>query len=270
MIEKLNPVVATLCENRLRPSRMTPFAPTVRPANLTEAYDVQEDLQVALTSAGLGARQGFKIGCTTPVMQSFMNINHPCAGSVMAECIYRDHGEFEYSDFAAPGVECEIAVRLGADLAANDAPFNRTTVADAVAAVMPGIEVVDDRYDDFRRFDLETLVADDFFQAACVLGGENTRWQDLDLAALPGRMLVNDVVTGEGLGADILGHPLEALAWLANLRAERGLGLDAGQIVMLGSVVQTHWLAPGDRIDIVIEGLGIASAEFLATTGAPT
>ncbi|MCH8036590.1 MAG: fumarylacetoacetate hydrolase family protein, partial [Proteobacteria bacterium] len=160
------------------------------------------------------------------------------------------------------GVECEIVVRLGASLPAERAPYTRDTVAGAVAACMAGIEVVDDRYEDFRSLDIWTLAADDFFNAGCVLGAPVADFADLDLAALAGRMTINGAEVGQGLGRDVLGHPLEALAWYANLQAGRGQALPAGAFVMLGSVVETQWLRAGDRVEVFVEGLGRARADF--------
>jgi 2-oxo-3-hexenedioate decarboxylase/2-keto-4-pentenoate hydratase len=127
---------------------------------------------------------------------------------------------------------------------------------------MAAIEVVDDRYEDYRSLDVPTLIADDFFNAGCVLGEPLEAWRELELAGLRGRMTINGVEVGTGSGADILGHPLEALAWLADALAARGRHLNAGEFVLLGSVVETRWVEPGDRVEIEIEGLGSARAEF--------
>ena len=67
---------------------------------------------------------------------------------------------------------------------------------------------------------------------------------------------------GTGHGGDILGHPLEARAWLANAMAARGRQLKAGELLPLGSAVETKWIAAGDLVEIEIEGLGRASCEF--------
>ena len=75
-------------------------------------------------------------------------------------------------------------------------------------------------------------------------------------------MAINGQEVGPGRGSDVLGHPLEALAWLANLRAAQDRPLRAGHFVLLGSVVETKWLARGDRVEIAIEGLGSARAVF--------
>ena len=88
-------------------------------------------------------------------------------------------------------------------------------------------------------------------------------WSSIDLAAARGFMRINGELVGEGVGADIVaGHPLEALAWLANKRAETGDGVAKGEIVMLGSVVKTHWLEPGDCVECEVEGLGSVKVTF--------
>jgi 2-oxo-3-hexenedioate decarboxylase/2-keto-4-pentenoate hydratase len=128
-------------------------------------------------------------------------------------------------------------------------------VAEAVRAVMASIELVDDRWDDFNALPMATLLADDFFGAGCVLGAELTNWRDLDLATLGGRMLINGTEAGAGIAGDILGHPLNALVWLADLRAKQGTPLKAGTFVTLGSLVKTVWVDKGDKIVAEIDGL---------------
>ena len=89
-----------------------------------------------------------------------------------------------------------------------------------------------------------------------MLGDPVRNWQRLDLAALEGRTLVNGKEVGRGNGAMVLGHPLKALVWLANSRAARGLGLQRGKFVFLGSLVETKWLDAGDLARVEIEALG--------------
>jgi 2-keto-4-pentenoate hydratase len=121
---------------------------------------------------------------------------------------------------------------------------------------MAGIEIVDDRYQDYRSLGTPTLIADNFFNAGCVLGDPVREWRGLDLATLEGHTLVNGKEVGRGNGAMVLGHPLEALVWLANSRAARGLGLQRGKFVFLGSLVETKRLNAGDSVRIEIEALG--------------
>jgi len=251
-----------MCAARLERRRFDRLPEDCRPANEASAYAVQDALHAALAAAGHGALAGHKIGCTTPVMQRFLGIPNPCAGGVFAPTVHHERATLRHGDFLHVGVECEIAVRLAQDLPAVGAPFDRAAAGAAVGACMAAIEVVDDRYVDYRTLDVPTLIADDFFNAACVLGAPVADWRELDLAALRGRMAINGAEVGTGTGSDILGHPLEALAWLANARATRGRSLEAGEFVLLGSVVETRWVAKGDLVEIELEGLGRAACAF--------
>jgi len=82
-------------------------------------------------------------------------------------------------------------------------------------------------------------------------------WRKLDLCKISGATYVNGVELGRGTGDLIMGHPFEALAWLANSRAKHGFdALKAGEFVLLGSVVETKWLDAGDEVRVEIEQLG--------------
>jgi 2-keto-4-pentenoate hydratase len=242
-----------LAGHRLRPGAFPGLPEALRPPDLAAARRLQDAVHERL-SARLGPRIGWKIGCTTAVMQRFLGIPEPCEGGIFQANVQDSPGRFPAAAHHRIGVECEIAVRIGRDLPPGE--HGRDALAAAVDAVLPAIEVVDDRYADFAALGAPTLLADDFFQAGCVLGAPVADWRGLDLAALSGRMLVDGSEVGRGHGRDVLGHPLAALAWLSGTLARRGRGLMAGEIVLLGSLVQTQWLTSGARIAIEIEALG--------------
>lgn len=241
----------------------TPQPPAdLEPDSVAEGYGVQALVHDRLEAAGFGSRIGHKIGCTTPVMQAYLKIAHPCAGEVFASTVYEHMADLPLSGFHRVGVECEIAARLGADLPQTGMPYDRGNVKHAVAALMPGIEIVDDRYAHFPSLSAPVLIADDFFNAGVILGDAFEDWQSLDLAEIEGTMYVDKIRAGSGQGRDILGHPMEALAWLANHRIALGRPLRAGEFVMLGSVVKTiHFTEPAEVL-IRFEHLGEARVHF--------
>ncbi|NKB58885.1 MAG: hydratase [Alphaproteobacteria bacterium] len=245
---------ARIAQARKDGVRLDKLPADCQPDNADTGYAIQDALHDRLGTPVAG----FKIGCTTAVMQRFLDIAQPCAGSILETDVHKTPATLSHAAFRRVGVECEIAVRLGTALPPSGAPYTRHTVADAVASCMAAIEIVDDRYVDYKALDAPTLIADDFFGAGCVLGPEVVDWQSLDLAAADGMMTINGSEVGRGTGAHVMGHPFEALAWLANTRAERGLGLAANDIILTGSIVETHWLAAGDRVAIEIAGLGTA------------
>jgi 2-oxo-3-hexenedioate decarboxylase/2-keto-4-pentenoate hydratase len=248
-------------EYRVRRERLPLLEPDARPADEAQAYLVQRALHAMLTPH-FGPVVGHKVGCTTPVMQAYLKIPNPCAGGVFERTVHHSPARLRHADFVRAGVECEIVVRLGADLRPSSTPFTLDSVAPAVAACMPGMEIVDDRYVDYPSMDPPTLIADDFFDAGCVLGAPIAAWRDIDLGAVSGVTLINGVEVGRGVGRDVMGHPFEALAWLANSLARRGQSLKAGEFVFTGSVVETKWLNPGDHVVMRMEGLGEVEAVF--------
>lgn len=251
-----------LCRARIQSKILGALPSGIRPTDEDEAYQVQAALHEKMVAAGQGPVSGYKIGCTTPVMQAYLKIPQPCAGGVLARTVHWSNGRFQLPKQGRLGVECEIAVRLGETLAPTSSLYERDDVASAVDACMASIEVVADRYDDYGSLGAPTLIADDFFNAGIVLGEPLEDWRALDLAALPGRMTLNGETVGSGIGGDIMGHPLEALTWLANRWSARGLSLPAGAFVTLGSVVETVWVSAGDSVLAEIEGLGQAKAIF--------
>ncbi|WP_284275014.1 2-keto-4-pentenoate hydratase [Bradyrhizobium iriomotense] len=239
-----------------------PLAPLeVPPRDEAEGYKIQRALHDLLLPHA-GPLVGYKIACTSQVMQDYMQMDHPCVGGVFEKVVHDSGAKLAASDYVRVGVECEIAVRLKRDLAPGEAPFTAEWVGEAVDAYAPAIEIVDDRYVKWETMGAPTLIADDFFAAGCVLGEAVPRSSVPDLKAVAGRALINGEEAGKGTGADVLGHPHNALAWLANHLAAEGKGLHAGQLVLTGSLVKTLWLKAGDKVRMELDGLGVVEAKF--------
>src|ERR1700710_3098410 len=236
------------------------LAAEIAPQDEAGGYRIQDAVHVML-AGDVGPLIGYKIGCTSAVMQRYLGIPHPCAGGVFAKGVHNSGVSLRHGDFVRVGVECEIAVRLARDLASSGAAFTADSVAPSIDAYHPAIEIVDDRYADWQTIGAPTLVADDFFAAGCVLGQPMPRSAAPDLLDVVGRAVVNGVEVSRGTGADVLGHPHNALAWLANHLAADGQGLRKGEIVLTGSLVKTVWVDAGDSVLMEMSGLGSVGAE---------
>ena len=193
-------------------------------------------------------------------MQQSSGISEPVAGVILAGNVRHSPATLAPADFLQPGIECEVAARLGRDLPASGAPYDRDGVSGAVDAVMTAFEVVDNRRTQGQdtQTQLLTTIASNILNAGVVLGEPVTDWRGIHLAACRGYMKINGELVGEGMGSDVMGHPLEPLAWLANNLASRGQELKAGMVVITGSIVSPKWLKAGDSALIEIEGLGQA------------
>jgi 2-oxo-3-hexenedioate decarboxylase/2-keto-4-pentenoate hydratase len=251
-----------LAEARLRKRSVGDLPQGLRPATAEAGYAIQAGVLRRLTAAGRGALAGWKVGATTRPMQKLLNMPEPVAGAVLESAVLRSPATLEFGDFLKPGVECEVCMRLKAPLPAGAGRVGRAEAAIAVAAICAAIEVVDNRYGDFARIGAPTIIADDVFQAAVVLGDWTEQWRELDLVDCVGTTAVDGVTKLEGRGLDVMGHPLESLAWLANFLGKSGGRIEAGQIVMTGSLTLPYWANRGEKIQARIDGLGAVNVVF--------
>jgi 2-keto-4-pentenoate hydratase len=237
-----------------------PFAPlpaALAPRTAEEAYAIQ-DAFVALRSDRLGAIAGYKIALSTAEMQRFVGVDSPQAGVMLASTVLRSPARVRASDYVRLIVEFEIAFEMAADLPAADAPYDRASVASRVRAAMPALEIADDRLADYAQLSRHPfeLIADNCWNEGAVLGERVESWRDLDLGTLRGVASINGSVVGEGVGAAALGHPLDALAWVANHLAAHGRSLVYRDVVITGSLVTTKAVQPGDRVEFSLGPLG--------------
>jgi 2-keto-4-pentenoate hydratase len=209
---------------------------------------------------------GFKIGATGARMQRFLDIDHPCAGYMARADLHESGAVLPFASLRDVSVECELAVRLAADLPPG--PCTPEQAGAAVGELFAAIEIVENRYGpppigDVKAVGTPTLIADQFYHAAAVLGAPGPDWRALDLVAIEGRALVDGVERNAGRGGELLGHPLRGLAWLAASPVAAAFGgLRAGHVVMLGSVVPPIPLAAPCRVEIRFDGLAPVLLRF--------
>lgn len=246
-----------LFEAHRRRERFAPLPVELAPQDLGEAYAIQSEY-VAMRAAALGQVTGYKIALTTPAMRAMMRMADSIAGDMLDKTIHRGNTRLRAADYVRLLVEFEIAVELAEDLPAIGAPYDRKRVAQAVAAAMPALELADDRNADYSILPENPLmlIADNAWNEGAVLGEPVRRWQNLDLAALQGVATINGANVGAGHGRDVMGHPLDALAWLANHLAARGLGLWRGDVVITGSLVTSKYPKAGDLVRFEVDSLG--------------
>jgi len=240
-----------LRELRQARSRMHALRETVAPRTEQEGAEAQLALARLM---GADPPAGFKIGATGKRMQAYLGLSGPAAGFMPAGGLYPSGATVRFADFVNPGVECEIAVRLARDLPPGQC--SRTAAEAAVGELMAGIEIVENRYHDLAELGTPTMIADQVYHAAAVLGAPADDWHSLNVAALTGRMSIDGAVREQGVAADLLGHPMNCLAWLAGSAVAAAFGgLKAGQTIMLGSVTPPIWLDAPARVTVEFASL---------------
>jgi 2-keto-4-pentenoate hydratase len=243
-------------------TRYRPLDAAWRAAPLEDAYRIQDALHRLMSAAGRGHIAGWKIALTSAVMQRMTGVDQPAAGALFSTVIHPSPARLELHRYHHLGLEFEVAVRLADALPAGAGPWTRASVAERVEACLPAFELVEDGEADYTALDAFTLIAQNTWNGGVVLGPAVTTWHTLDLESAPTRAWLNGEPAGQGRTGDALGHPFEAVAWLANLLNRRGRMLERGMIVMTGSSIATRFPAPGDRVRFAVDGLGEAAVEI--------
>jgi 2-keto-4-pentenoate hydratase len=232
----------------------------LRPKTRAEGYAVQARLEARSPRPLFG----WKIAATSAAGQSHINVDGPLAGRLLAEMVAESGAALPFGANRMRVAEAEFAFRMARDLPPRAAAYGVAEVMDAVASLHPAIEVPDSRFADFTRAGAAQLIADNACAHQLALGPPTeAEWRGMDLAAHPVRGSV-DGAMAEGRGANALGDPRSALAWLANELSGLGITLAAGQVVTTGTCVVPMPIAPGVE---VVADLGILGTATLRFTG---
>jgi 2-keto-4-pentenoate hydratase len=252
-----------LAQARITHKRLSELPALNRPVTAAEAYVVQDGLVDRLLAHYGGSVIGYKVACTNVTAQRQLNVDAPFCGRLLSAFLFENPARVDASKFFMRVVEAEFAFEMARDLPPATAPRSGQEIAAAVKGVIPAIEIVDSRFDDWTTIGAPSLIADNACNAAWVKGRPVADWQAMDLAAQAVRVTVNGKLLREGSGRNVLGHPLNALEWLVNSLSARGLGLKAGQYITTGVTTEVYMAERGDRITADFGPVGAVDLEFV-------
>jgi 2-oxo-3-hexenedioate decarboxylase len=224
-----------------------------------DAYAIQDEIRRRKVARGCRI-VGLKAGLTSHAKMKQMGVETPCFGFMADYFAVPEGGECKVSQLIHPKVEPEIAFitkralkgpgcHIGAVLAATD-------------FVMPGMEVIDSRYRDFK-FDLKSVVADNTSAVRFVVGGRPIPAGDVDLRTVGIVLEKNGEPVAFGAGAAVLGHPAAAIAMLANHLGARGQEIPAGSIILSGGITEAVAVQAGDSVCLRVQGMGSVGMRFV-------
>jgi len=236
---------------RSEPRPHRPPSEQGRRLELAEAYRLQDALREALL--GRGERlAGWKAAFTTRAAQEANQISEPGCAFLLASGVLASGAEVPFARFSGLAVEAEVALVMRQDLAGPGVTPARA--ATAVEGALPALELVDFRYS--GKPVGTDVIAEGVYAVAVVLGGALTPITGLDLA-LEGLVYEHSgTIAATATAAEVMGNPLNSLAWIANHLGARGLALRAGDVVMTGSVSKILRAAAGDIVRASYTRLG--------------
>lgn len=247
-------------ENCQREVRDTPKITDGHPAmDWDDAYAIQDRILARKTARGARVI-GYKAGLTSHAKMRQMGVTDPVFGFLVDEYSVAEGAEVPVASLIHPKVEPEIAFVTRSELRGPGCHVG--SVLAACDLVLPGIEVIDSRYRDFR-FDLKSVVADNTSAARFVVGGRGASARDLDLRTLGVVLEKNGQPVALGAGAAVLGHPASAVAMLVNHLGRRGQSLPAGSLVLSGGITEAVAVQAGDHVTLRVQHLGSVSLRFI-------
>lgn len=226
---------------------------------IADAYAIQMET-VAAKRVGGRRVVGKKIGLTSKAMQNLLGVGEPDYGHLFHDMVIPEGDAISRSSLVQPKVEGEIAFLLKRDLAGPG--LTAVDVLAATEGVMAALEIVDSRVSDWK-IRIQDTVADNASSGRLVLGPKILPISDLDLRLVGMVFEKNGEITGTATGAAVLGHPANAVAWLANKLAELGSGLKSGEIVLSGALTAAPPAAAGDSFRATFDRLGSIGVRFI-------
>ena len=224
-----------------------------------DAYAIQEEIQRRKEARG-NKTVGLKCGLTSFAKMKQMGVETPVFGFVSDYMARPDGGEIKTSELIHPKVEAEICIVTRSELRGPGCHVG--AVMAATEFVLPAVEIIDSRYRDFK-FDLKSVIADNTSASRFVVGGRARALDELDLRTLGVVLEKNGEVVTMAAGAAVLGHPLAAVAMLANHLGEREQAIPAGTFIMTGGVTEAIAVAAGDNVSVRFQDLGTVSMRFV-------
>jgi 2-keto-4-pentenoate hydratase len=221
--------------------------------DVADAYAVQlEGIRERLEAHG-GQIAGWKVGCTSKAIQQMFNIHEPDFGHLLDGMRIDEGTDIDCSQMIWPRVEPEVAFQLKADLKGPDVTADQ--VVAATEYLIPSLEVIDSRVKDWK-IKLCDTIADNASCGRFVLGRGRTPVGGFDVRLIGMNYYVNGELVSTATSAAVIGSPAKAVAWLANTLAPFGQYLQAGQVIMPGSLVAAVDAKPGGHVRADFDHIG--------------
>jgi len=226
---------------------------------IEDAYKIQQQLMKLRLKAGERVI-GKKIGVTSKAVMNMLGVYQPDFGYLTDGMVYNEGQAIPMSRLIQPKAEGEIAFVLKKTL--KGPGISSADVLAATEGVMACFEIVDSRIQDWK-IKIQDTVADNASCGVFVLGDRLVDPRDVDLQTCGMVLEKNGDIVATGAGAAALGAPANAVAWLANTLGRLGIALEAGEVVMSGSLAIMVPVAAGDNLRVTIGGIGSCSVRFV-------
>ncbi len=244
-------IARTLDDARLKAAALPQFSSQIPDFSRPDAYSVQE-LGIKIRSSRGEEIVGLKMGLTSEGKRKQMNLDSPLYGVLTDKMEVENKGTFNLKGSIHPKIEPEIAFFIIKNL---EGKITRDEVLAATEYIAPALEILDSRYEGFKYFSMEDVIADNSSSSHFIIGPKCTNFKSLDLLNLKMQMKINGVVSAEGISSDISGDPVISVIQLAEMLALRGQFIPANTIVLAGAATLAVSLEPNMLVSLEVDNL---------------
>ena len=246
---KINKAANILYDARINLKRIKELPKDCIPENINEAYDIQDELVKKYIGADKNTSLiGKKIGCTNKDAQIQLNVKESFFGNIFSNNISKSNCIINSEKYFSPFVEPEFSFIMKNELDISQAPYNSETVYKFISAVLPSIEIVDSRYEDWTVMGVNNLIADNAVHAHWVYGDEV---QNLNLFNFNNHsvdLFINEKLIDKGNSSNVMGNPINSLTWLINNLALAGKSLAKNSYISTGTCTPAIPIKKGDKV----------------------
>jgi 2-keto-4-pentenoate hydratase len=227
----------------------------IAPDDVASAYEIQRRIVARKVAAGR-TRVGRKVGLTNPKVQAAVGVDEPDYGTIFADMVFESGVVLDPSDYLHPKIESEVCIALSRELTSWDVGY----IEQSIEWIAPSFELVDGHLPDYRGTIVDTI-ADNAYCAGIIIG-ERQEYGAVDLAGVELSLKRDGVEITSGVGSNVMGNPINAVAWLARTAIEQDLPLQAGEILLPGSIGMIMDWDFGPLYTAELSGLGTVEARF--------
>ena len=252
-----------LYNSRMKLEKIKELPKNCSPKSMQEAYDIQEELtKIYLSKNEKNKIVGKKIGCTNKAAQKQLNINESFFGNIFFDNISKSNVTIKPSKYFSPFVEPEFSFIMKNELEVSNAPYSADIVYNSILAVLPSIELVDSRYQDWTSIGVNNLIADNAVHAHWIFGNEIKNLDLFDFNNHSVDLFINEKFIERGNSNAVMGNPINSLTWLINNLALYGKILPKNYYVSTGTCTKAIPIFKGDKITANFGNLGDVSFVF--------
>ena len=262
-IDKINKAANILYDSRINLKKIKELPKECIPKNQNEAYAIQN----ALTKKYLLANNetkviGKKIGCTNKAAQMQLNVKESFFGNIFSNNISKSNCIINSKKYFSPFVEPEFSFVLKEELDISKAPYSSDVISEFILDVLPSIELVDSRYEDWTKVGVNNLIADNAVHAHWIFGKESKNLNIIDFNNHSVDLFINGNLIEKGNSKNVMENPINSLTWLINKLASNGQYLPKNHYVSTGTCTKAIPISKGDKIKADFGKLGIVNFIF--------